>query len=1236
MPILQGDIRLVASQVMADVSNGGGAPTDTLIIDGESNGIFPDISETDRAGGRLKARKVFVQVNTANTDNYLGANVIVEKPPADPLVGVTVFSTASTFDRRTDAINRIESYLSIGPALAPYLLGDHIEGQMTLTLLGQLNVQVPVVSQTLVLRKLPGQAGQHDQYVRVTTVSTLVRTFTDASGDFQRLQINLGLSDQLDVDYPGFDASRYDTGLNFTTRTRLFDTVVADAARYYSASPLVEAATVGAYSVQAESIFTALVPSAQVETPIADARMNQQTQLPVDAGGMVTQTLALVFTTTQNLFIGGSIGPSSLSIVRGGITLKDKGGNLINDATGDVVGQVDYGNGVVSLLTNVFGGTGGAHTVAYKPAGTPTLVSSSLGIPVTVEGQRLTYVVTLNPVPVRGSTQVSYLAQGRWYVLQDDGSGALRGGDSAFGVGSMNFSTGTLSLTLGALPDVGSQVIVVWTPTAVAPSVTTQPDNGKPLAEKAFFAFEMASAIKPGTLVLTWNDGSARTSSDDSNGGMSGYAVGEVDYSAGIVRFAPSTLPGPATVLNVAITEAVAVGGHDAAFTDGGANWGFSLGGTVRAYTVDVAVTGERAVREYPGDDTTTPSVFRVRDDGAGNLYMATPGGNLTVGVVNYGSGACSINKAIASFQEVQGTWASLAPQDPGTQYIVYTGNQTRTVALTILNGPGGTVPPAPPWAWWAGQLTDATQWRASGSDGSVSNSTVSLTTLYVRRPLSSYFMGSDKYQLADSNVVLNPSPVTGLGTPAGTHVLFYSSLVGNSLWNPANIYSSQGPVNSFHALSLWTGGYAPAITNAAGVIAPALDTGTTMLVDAAIFRSAIAPLRSGSFSVAGTWLDGSTFTATADADGNLSTGSAPANSTSFGTRGVFGKVNYQTGVVVLRFGARAGADLGGLVGVTDWSYLDLAGVGIARSTGIRADSLRYNASAYTYIPLDPDIVGVNPVRLPSDGRVPIFRAGSYAVVGHTGTVAAATYANGATINTGRPRLSRIRVIDSAGLTINTGYTADLDAGTLHVDDITGWAQPVTVEHRIEDMALVRDAQINGLITFTRPLTHDYPEGAYVSSALVAGDLAARVSVLFDQVSWTNVWSDVLIGDAANATYNDIANPIEVSNAGTLTERWYIQFTNTTAFNVVGEHVGVIANGNTSTDCAPLNPETGEPYFTIRAAGWGLGWSTGNILRINTVGAEFPVWVILTVQQGPESGISDSFTLLVRGDVDRP
>ena len=354
----------------------------------------------------------------------------------------------------------------------------------------------------------------------------------------------------------------------------------------------------------------------------------------------------------------------------------------------------------------------------------------------------------------------------------------------------------------------------------------------------------------------------------------------------------------------------------------------------------------------------------------------------------------------------------------------------------------------------------------------------------------------------------------------------------------------------------------------------------------------------------------------------------------------VQGMMDYETGQCEINFGDYV-LDAGlSAEDKAEWWYdpIDVRTDGkIWKPWPVDPRTLRYNFVSYFYLPLDSTILGIDPVRLPQDGRVPIFRPGSFTVLGHTGTVGPITVSNAQVINCGRVRLSRVRIIGNDGQVITTGYTVDLELGTVTFTDVTGYAQPVTIEHRIEDMAMVSDVQINGVVSFTRQISHDYPvPGSYLASALVTGDLRARVSVDFDQATWNNVWADAVSGSAATGTFNTAAHPIVVSNAGALTERWAIQFTSNTSFNVIGENVGVIGTGTTTTVCAPTNPASGTPYFTIPAAGWGLGWSTGNVFRFNTVGAYFPVWVVRTIQQGPETVTQDSFTLLIRGDVDRP
>lgn len=455
------------------------------------------------------------------------------------------------------------------------------------------------------------------------------------------------------------------------------------------------------------------------------------------------------------------------------------------------------------------------------------------------------------------------------------------------------------------------------------------------------------------------------------------------------------------------------------------------------------------------------------------------------------------------------------------------------------------------------------------------------------------------------TDIVSNPDPSTGVGTVVGT----IEPVTGTVTLTEVQISE---PIT---------------VQNLTVAISPPASSATCHNIT---IRTASSPLRPGSFSVS--WTSPSPantsvelhHSATADLDGYINTSD------------VLGVVDYANGVVQLWFVTDYVRSIGGDFPTSDFSFLGIPGVTTKKSWMAYTSTLRYNAVAYSYLPLDADLLGIDPVRLPSDGRVPIFRPGGFVVVGHTGEIEA-TVSNGQTINCARERLSRVRVIGDDGVVINTGYTTNLNAGTVTFSDVSGYSQPVKIQHRIEDMMMASDVQINGQLTFTRPLTHDYPLGSYVSSALVVNDLRARVSVIFDQATWNgSTWADSVSGSAAVATFNDAQFPITVTNRGALTERWLVQFTNTTAFNVIGENVGVIASGNINANCAPINPATGVPYFTIPALGWGAGWSTGNVLRFNTIGSIFPIWCVRTIQQGPETVTNDNFTILVRGDIDTP
>ena len=419
-----------------------------------------------------------------------------------------------------------------------------------------------------------------------------------------------------------------------------------------------------------------------------------------------------------------------------------------------------------------------------------------------------------------------------------------------------------------------------------------------------------------------------------------------------------------------------------------------------------------------------------------------------------------------------------------------------------------------------------------------------------------------------------------------------------------------------------WAAGANPAVDYWAMQQAAPASGASELPADARmVFRTAAAPLRPESFQLTATMSDGATVSATADANGLINHSR------------VKGYIDYQYGVGELYFCNPSATALG----TVDVSYLGISGVTTINADTVLTSTVRYNAVAYEYVPVDPEIVGVDPVRLPSDGRVPIFQAGDYVVVHRAAALAPQSVTASQVITIGTERLSRIWLIDDEGEEITYGWARDLDAGTVEILLPDEWAQPVTVHYSIEHMALVRELDISGQITLNRKLPHDFPAASsYISSALMLGDRYARVSLTFDQQSWDGVsYLDYLSGNAAVATYNTGAYPIEVDNTGAVTERWAVRFTSASAFQLIGEHVGVVATGNIAEDFAPNNPATNTPYLAIRAAGWGSGWVNGNILRINTVGAIKGFAAIRAVQPGEYAALDHRFALLARVDVDR-
>jgi hypothetical protein len=399
------------------------------------------------------------------------------------------------------------------------------------------------------------------------------------------------------------------------------------------------------------------------------------------------------------------------------------------------------------------------------------------------------------------------------------------------------------------------------------------------------------------------------------------------------------------------------------------------------------------------------------------------------------------------------------------------------------------------------------------------------------------------------------------------------------------------------------------------------------------LFRTAGSPLRPAGFQVATTAVDGALLTGAADVNGVI-VGSA-----------LEGTVDVEFGLVELRFGEEVlDSGLTAEEKLEEWyDPADVVGGLIWQPRPVIPSTIRYNAVVYAYLPLSASLLGLNPVRLPMDGRVPYVRLGDSAAIHHTGTITLPNPVSGGHVtDCGRTRLARVWLTDAADVRVaGEKYTADLDAGIVTMAaslDLSAYTQPLTIHHLIVDEALVTGVDISGRVTLGRALSHDFPLGSFLSTEWRIGDLGARVTTPFAQQAWTAVWSDTLIGATITPKFSHALYPLVVTNEGAAQERWRIQFVSATNVHLIGETLGQLtpdaAPVSILAEMAPLNPVTGQPYFTIPAAGWGSGWVSGNLLRFNTFAADYPLWLLRCVQPGPASGDADRLSLEFLGDVD--
>lgn len=1203
--IKSGDIKLMKSQVLLDTPDGGGQMTANEIVDGQSNNLFPDVDEMDRLYGRVGLRKFFPAIKTPMTPTAFGVHVIISRMPTDPNVSVNLFTTRNWFDRRNNAQNQVEQYLARDVKWEGHLLELQLQGQRTFQLsLNENSQNVPIQGKTVVLVSNEGKSTEKFQFVRVTEiVANEVREFDVGGRVVKRRVVTCGISDALRNDFEGQTVKQFLDGNTAIALVR--DTRVADATNYFGITKLVQDIQLGSTKINVQSIYSQLVPSAQTETPLSEIdAAGQLNSLVAARGSALTKQYPITVNSSQGFYLGSAVLPKSVLFTLFGSPITDVGGELKN-ASGTVIGTIDYQNGLITWNANA--GTGAATiSLTFTPAATPSFPQESALIYVTAENRSYNWLRTILPLPAPASLQVSYVAQGKVYTLRDNGAGQLRGADSAYGSGTINYETGAMVLTTGALPDANTAILLTW-----GNKVSVYERASLPI-KKTYIEFNSGTDFIPGTLTVNWLlNGVAKTTTDDGSGNFTGDATGTINYADGIAKLMPTLLPNGGTTLNLsaqkgdklsATVSVVPSGGGITVTLDNGVQALIpkSLRVRVPVRSADGKYSGEVDLYDQPIDATT------------GRL-VTTSGAQQ--GTINYSTRIMSISpsSSLATYryeQEAEVRQKNMLSAQvgyditPRKDVIRQTYQVKEDQALNLTN------------------VVTAISVAITYRDTSVAQSftdevvmsvlKIDLTEGYAEQILSGsvrFVLGSSTYIDRMGSLYRNPLVSTGSGAIAG------------------QIHYGNGGVE----LTGWDAGASNS---------PVLESLVTQLepsrANQVAFRAPMLPLRPQSLTLTATKVEGGVINIMPDADGYVDTADCEGyfNFEQAVGQFVFRKKVQITSVNRPEIEAQPWYDVG-------MEFIENSVTYINTPVFVLPETIRFSAVAFSYLPLNADLLGLDPVRLPSDGRVPIFRRGDIAVIHNTQSIAIATPAALASFNVGRARLSYIKLYDSEGTPVDPSmYQTDPDLGNVELlsnFSASAYELPIIAEHRIEDAGMCLDVQINGELTLNTPITHNYTSGqTYVSSAMIIGDMQARAHTVFSQSSWSNSWTDERQGTSINAQYNDNLYPVATSNQGAIEERWAIIFTSSNTYRLVGENSGQIGEGiSIGEDYSPGNPATGQPYFTIKALGFGSGWAAGNVLRFNTAAANYPIWVARTIKQGQSSVIDDSFQLQVRCGVDR-
>ena len=1193
--INRSDLQFFPSERLTDNDDGGGMPLGTA-ISGEANELFNPISSLARLNGGFYARLIYMGVQRVDDEPLIGSFAAITKPPNDATVSYLLFPATKFGELRSEILKRIEAYNVATIESRMTLLSTQSQNSKIVQVYQRVGEPLPLVGDVYCLRQDKAGYTAQEQYIQVTRVESEDRTFTSQSNtekEFVRTVVKLDISAKLEADFVGAD---YPSEGYVDNPCKVREVSVADAAQYYGIKPLAEPVIKDTQTLKIPSLMEKIVPTNQVETFLTNLTAAGQRQTLFDgakdgADGVVTLTVNKSHSagTTTSIYLGNAAVPNTVAISTNNGTITDKGGDLV---LGDViVGTVKQSAG--ELLINDTSYTGYINSVAFRPAGSELQVADTARENITINNRGYSYSTNINPPPPLGSLIASYRAQGTWYDLIDDGTGALRGASEAHGSGSLNPATGGVQVSCGELPDVGSAIVYSW-------GTQARYFNRSGSNATAKMILQLAQDAVPSTISLSWDDGTAKTAVSDASGNITGDWTGKYDSQTQQIGIdTGANFNHPAGLLNIQVQYST--GDPQTSTVELSA----VNGSGETSFTVDAFLPNTLQITyalEIPDDysvSASASSVITIKDDGVGNLLNAS---GTVIGSINNATGVgtftsgVTLKLATPVFEVEKNKYfngAVMSESEIVTERLSHYSYSNVTLDLS----PASSTPAVVRYVSDSATTT-VTEQLSSG------DIEIDLLPTYseIVMPASVNFTWSDKsYFDKDGAIYTNLNPKTGAATLVGS-IDYQADIVTLKDWQ-------------------WTTGAAPNIKS----LATSLDGNP---VDSVTFRTPAAPIRPGSLQIRATTLSGDSISTTASLAGE------------FDDAGAMGFVDVEYGLAQAQFGNWVVAAGNESESWYDASTVTADGL-IWRPEHVFASTITYDAVTYSYLPVNSDVVNIDTVRLPQDGRIPIFRVGDGIVVGNrlTDDIGSA-HTGGQTVTLPRDDLTRIAVSDADGKPVNAElWDYDLSAGTVTWRtplDLSDYKMPLKVMHAREERNRITQADIDGTLTLQFANRRSYPvDETYISSLLVGGDLQVRVSIPFTQRNWNNVWQDAPVGDQLLNKLNLTDYPMVLTDDGAIKERWMIKMTGTNQFELYGETLGFVMRGDTLTDLTPIRPATGKPYFILPKEAFGneAPWASQDVIRFNTWGTLLPAWVLCAAQPNPNPPTgTDGYTMCLYGD----